>query len=861
MSATPGALSLPTHGPTSLTLSVVIPVWRDSASLAECLRAITASPPQPIEIIVVDDGSPEPEASLIAGVCHSACARLVRLPENRGPATARNGGARLASGDILVFLDADVTVHPDTLQRIQQRLSQDPGLAGVFGSYDDQPAAPGTVSRFRNLLHHYVHHQSAGPASTFWSGCGAIRRTTFQLAGGFDETYRSASIEDVEFGARLYAAGQAILLDPTIQVRHFKRWTLASMFRVDLEKRAIPWTELNLRQRGLPTGLNFAWYKQASVALVALATVLLAARMPLYASLLLALTLILNWRIYQFTARRTGLLALPGGMLAHLFHYFASALGSPAGMLLFFWKRDRWGVALFGTLFAAVVALQIGTGAWQADFITHPDEPAHFVTGIMVGEYFANPTANPVDFARQYYLQYPKLGIGHWPPLHYLIHGVWMRIAGPSRIALMLLLALYAAASATLIYELLWQDTGRILATGSAIAWLALHQTQRFSESAMIDMPGTAFSLFAVLCLRAWMNRPGPGAALLFGFTASLALLTKQTAMAIMLVPAIAIIAGRRLDLARRRDLWLMAVPPAILALAWYLWQTATFYQNLAKWSGIGGVGTGPKGVGPDYFLLLHMAAMPLTVAALTGLVVLVWKPSVAYTLWTAVFCGTFAIGYIFRVSLIEPRYLLFAFASVIALAALLAAKLPRWTHPITAVLLVAATFTSFRQPPGNHLTNATHRLLAGPAGHLIVSGLHDGAIIAAAAAESPEPSRQRYWLRASKLLADVGWGGQVRDVYTTDLSKVRTMLREFGINQVLDIRRSVGKVPKWQDLLVNSLDAEASDWQTEALAAPPGYAVRWYGRRSPVSPAKAISFPLVRLGGAITEEAQETQR
>jgi len=88
----------------------------------------------------------------------------MRQKTNGGPAEARNAGARVASGDVLVFLDADVAVHADTLEKIALRLGERPHLDAIFGAYDDRPAAPGTVSRFRNLLHHYFHLRSDGQA-------------------------------------------------------------------------------------------------------------------------------------------------------------------------------------------------------------------------------------------------------------------------------------------------------------------------------------------------------------------------------------------------------------------------------------------------------------------------------------------------------------------------------------------------------------------------------------------------------------------------------------------------------------------------------------------------------------------------
>jgi glycosyltransferase involved in cell wall biosynthesis len=116
-----------------------------------------------------------------------------------GRRAARNRGARQTSGEILVFEDVDVVVHADAFERIRRAYSDDETLTALFGSYDDQPTAGGLVSDFRNLLHHHVHEQAEGPATTFWAGLGAIRREAFLRFGEFDDQrFPRPSIEDIE---------------------------------------------------------------------------------------------------------------------------------------------------------------------------------------------------------------------------------------------------------------------------------------------------------------------------------------------------------------------------------------------------------------------------------------------------------------------------------------------------------------------------------------------------------------------------------------------------------------------------------------------------------------------------------------
>ena len=237
-----------------LTVSVIIPVFNAEVWLAQCLDALRRSNVAPLECIVVDDACDDASAS----TAQAAGAAVLRRRYRRGPASARNFGAAHARGDILLFVDADICVHPDTIGRVIERFEADAGLDALIGSYDDAPAAPGFVSQYKNLLQHYVHQHGREQAATFWAGCGAIRREIFLAAGGFDESYTRPSIEDIELGHRLRAAGRRIALDPSVLVKHLKRWTFASMVRSDIFDRALPWTRLIVRSSRLPDDLNLA---------------------------------------------------------------------------------------------------------------------------------------------------------------------------------------------------------------------------------------------------------------------------------------------------------------------------------------------------------------------------------------------------------------------------------------------------------------------------------------------------------------------------------------------------------------------------------------------------------------------------
>jgi GT2 family glycosyltransferase len=288
-------------------LSAIVPATEGPKTVGRVSAAIEAATAPPEEIIVVN------------------------RPSDAGPAEARNDGARRASGDVLVFVDADVLVHRDAFVRVRAAFDSDPGLSGVFGSYDDEPAHDGAVSAFRNLLHHHVHQASPGPAETFWAGLGAIRRDVFLGIGGFDSAYRVPSIEDVELGLRLTDAGHRIELAPDIQGKHLKDWTLRGMIRCDVLQRGVPWLRL-LLARGRPlTALNLGWRHRAS----ALASVGVAGAVAIRRRALVPLVVLLialNRDFYGLLWKKLGPRKAALGVGLHVLHHLSAVASAPLAL-------------------------------------------------------------------------------------------------------------------------------------------------------------------------------------------------------------------------------------------------------------------------------------------------------------------------------------------------------------------------------------------------------------------------------------------------------------------------------------------------------------------------------------------------
>lgn len=293
------------------SLAVVVPATDDPATLGRCLAALEAGARRPDELIVQ------------------------RQPAGAGPAAARNLGSVGAGAEILVFVDSDVEVDGEALLRIGRHFESDAELTGVFGAYDDDPADPGLVSRYRNLLHHHVHAGAAGEAETFWAGLGAVRRDAFEASGGFDAAaFPQPSVEDIELGMRLRRHGSRILLDPRIRGRHLKRWTVPSMVRTDFGRRGVPWVRLLLREGSDSTALNLDWRRRLSAAASAALLAALLSRRPRTAAAALLASLALDSDLYALLARRGGPPLLLAGIGLHQLHQLTAAASVPAALVL-----------------------------------------------------------------------------------------------------------------------------------------------------------------------------------------------------------------------------------------------------------------------------------------------------------------------------------------------------------------------------------------------------------------------------------------------------------------------------------------------------------------------------------------------
>jgi cellulose synthase/poly-beta-1,6-N-acetylglucosamine synthase-like glycosyltransferase len=196
--------------------SVIIPARNAGATLAACLDGLAGEgvPGQGVELLVVDDASTD---------CTRAIASRPRVRllsgTGNGPAAARNLGARSATGDVLIFLDADTMPCRGWLRAMLEPL-ENPGVAAVKGRY--YSSQRNLVARYIQLEFEekYARLEKSRSIDFVDTGTAAFRRAAFEGVGGFDESFPAQSAEDVELAFRLAARGACFAFNPSAGVWH-----------------------------------------------------------------------------------------------------------------------------------------------------------------------------------------------------------------------------------------------------------------------------------------------------------------------------------------------------------------------------------------------------------------------------------------------------------------------------------------------------------------------------------------------------------------------------------------------------------------------------------------------------------------
>ena len=199
-----------------MKISIIIPVYNSSLTLKECLEAIFNSNFKNFEVIVISDNSTDNSV----GIAKQYQCKIIELSENKGPAFARNEGAKISEGDILLFVDSDVIIKKDALNYLSEKFLQNE-IDAIQGIYSHEPTYKSIVTQYQMSYNcYYIWPENKKYASTLSTCCLAIRKKIFLNLKGFNVNFKRPSAEDEEFGYFLIDKGYKILILRELNVEH-----------------------------------------------------------------------------------------------------------------------------------------------------------------------------------------------------------------------------------------------------------------------------------------------------------------------------------------------------------------------------------------------------------------------------------------------------------------------------------------------------------------------------------------------------------------------------------------------------------------------------------------------------------------
>jgi hypothetical protein len=231
--------------------------------------------------------------------------------------------------------------------------------------------------------------------------------------------------------------------------------------------------------------------------------------------------------------------------------------------------------AILFFLYAAVLTLglQIKDGAFLAELCTvYPDEAPHYVNGLLIANYVSEELGQPpLAFAKTFFLHFPKVSIGHWPPFFYLLEAGWMLIVSQSKTSVLIFSGLISAVLAALIGSLTSRRSGTVAALLAISFYVFTPLVRQNASAIMVDIFTGLLELAGSLAFMRYIVRPNWKWSAAFGLLASAAILSKGNGLALALLPPLAIIFMGRIPLVRRPDFWLSVPIVAILCGPWYV--------------------------------------------------------------------------------------------------------------------------------------------------------------------------------------------------------------------------------------------------------------------------------------------------
>lgn len=429
-----------------------------------------------------------------------------------------------------------------------------------------------------------------------------------------------------------------------------------------------------------------------------------------------------------------------------------------------------------------VLAIQILGGAYSAEYSGAADEAAHAVTSLMIRDYLLTfPWQNPIDFAAQYYIHYPKVAIGHWPPGYFLAQALWWVLIPPSRASAMAFNAVTAVAAGLLFYQLPRRWASREWAAAATVAMLITRDMQDAASQTMAEMLSLVAALLVMRTLLVAVEKPSIGRLAAVAAAVAVTMVVKPTAVALVPGVVVALISTGALFRMGRRVLYPIAgaLAAAVPVAAWYISQTEGGIIGLIRWGGYG------TKIPWRIDVLPLLAGYGVLAAAIAGIGIAIWRRRADAIVLASLLAGIVLTSYFLR-AMRESRHWIFAIPLLLLLVLSVRAELEkrtRWWWAIAAVMLFFPYRLQQQEPLGFAALAAQMKL---PARMLVSSpsGWSEGCWIATVSLAEHRPGSTI--VRATKALAVTDWNSQNYKLLAETGEAMDRVLDESGVDRVI---------------------------------------------------------------------------
>lgn len=411
-----------------------------------------------------------------------------------------------------------------------------------------------------------------------------------------------------------------------------------------------------------------------------------------------------------------------------------------------------------------ILFTQYRSGAYRADFARDPDEPAHAVSSLAVHDYLTQAfPSNPLRFAHAFYDHYPKISIGHWPPLFYLLEGVWTLLFGRTRMALLIFVGLCGVSLAASVYCTVRRWSSRPIALLSVAVLVCSPLFQSLVCSVRPDLLLALLVFWAALFMTQYMVTRRYSRLLWCLLLGVSALLTHGRAAVLFFFPFFVQLAERR----RLSWKWIVALAALLFVIAWPHVAVPESHFTIPIYLHL---------LGADgWRTALNLEVLPAIAAGVASFHLM--KAKVRPPFWTAMAClaiATFCFNLSVPTHWGDDYLLVAALPAWAALAGFgvqeLCARIAAGKHiqpsraqnivaALAVLALIASPFLAERKRDlGFHTLVASGELASAKTVLIAANGLKEGALIAESSLADPD--RSHTVLRGSKVLSRSTWAG-----------------------------------------------------------------------------------------------------